>query len=240
MPSAEEVATYRKTQAALVRSDFVLNAALRNAKASEIVRGQTDAVAWLAARLFADYPDGGSVLRVGVTGVAPHDAAILANAVVEAYMNEVVQEDVRAMLDRRRKLEDSQAELKRVLDSRRHELHQLASTAGVPPDRADHRSLLSSLYQERTGLRVELARVRTLPENEACPEPAGREKLLREELTALDARIRSCEQASLDVVRVEVTRLEESATSISAEIIRLQLDMNMPCRVRLLALAITP
>jgi hypothetical protein len=235
-----EIEAYRKTQAALVKSEFVTNAALRDAKARDldVVRKQADAATWLAEHLTAEYPDGGSVLRVSVTGVEQHDAAVLANAVAAAYLNEAVQAEVSSMRQRLRNLEDTQAELTRALEMRRKELFRVASEVGVPPDRADTRALLASLDQERTGLRVELARVRT--EKDACPEPTPREKLLRDELAALDARIKTCEQADLDRERAEVARLEAAVASVASEFTRLQLDLNSPARVRFLAPATVP
>jgi hypothetical protein len=235
-----EAESYRKALPGLVACDFVTNAALRDPKvaALEVVRGRPDAAAWLAGRLAADYGENSSVLRISVTGVPPKEAALLANAVAGAFLNEVVQKDLQTQLRRRGKLEDAQAELARALDARKQALNQLASAAGVPPNAADHRALIAALYQERAGLRAELARARA--ERDACPEPAAREKLLREELAALDARVKSCEQANLDAERAEVARLEAAVSSVASEQTRLRIDLNSPPRVTLLAPATVP
>lgn len=232
-----EIESYRKTQAALVKNEFVTNAALRDPKAREleVVRQQPDAATWLAEHLVVEYGENSAVLRISVTGVPPMEAAILANAVAQAFRNEAVQQDIQVLRERQKKVEDAQGELTRALETRKQALNQLASDVGVPPNAADHRALIASLYQERSGLKVELAKLRV--EKDACPEPGAREKVLRDELTALDARIKSCEQADLDAMRADVARLEVAISALAAEHTRLHLDMNSPHRVTLLALA---
>ena len=234
VPTPGEIETYRKTQAALVRSEFVANAALRDPKLREleVVRERADPAVWLAEHLTADYGENSSVLRIGVTGVPPRDAALLANAVAGAFLNEVVQKDIDAQKRSIQRLEDARAELTRALDEQKKELDRTAAAAGVPPNPMDHRALLASLYQERTGLRVEMAKARA--------EKGAREKPLREELTALDERIRSCERADLDLIRAEVARLEAAVTAVAGEITRLRVEMSAPPRVTVLALATVP
>jgi hypothetical protein len=89
VPTPAEVETYRKAQAALVKSEFVANAALRDPKLRDVeaLRRQPDPAAWLSEHLTARYGEGGSVLRIGVTGVPPKDAALLANAVAAAFLS---------------------------------------------------------------------------------------------------------------------------------------------------------
>ena len=236
VPTPPEVETYRKTLAVLVKSEFVINAALRDPKLRELesVRQRPDPAAWLAERLTADLGENSSVLRIGVTGVPPKDAALLANAVAGAFLKEVVQHEIHALRDRQQKLEGAQAGLTKALDARKKDLNQTAATVGVPPNAADHRALLASLYQERTGLRVELSKART----EKDTEP--REKRLREELLALNERIKSCEHADLDLARAEIARLEAAVTAMSAEITRAQVELSAPSRVRMLAPAAVP
>jgi hypothetical protein len=116
--------------------------------------------------------------------------------------------------------------------------HGAGREVAVPPDRADQRALLASLDQERAGLRVEVARVRT--QKEMCAEPREREKPLREELTALEARIRACEQANLDPARAQVAQVRVAVLSMTAESSRCKVELNTPPRVRVLALAAVP
>ena len=235
VPTPAEIETYRKTLTVLVKSEFVINAALRDPKLRDVeaLRKQSDPAAWLAEHLTADLGENSSVLRIGVTGVPPKDAALLANAVAGAFLFEVVQKDIDAQRRRLQKMEDTQAELAKALDTRKKELNQTATATGAPPNAADHRALLAAMYQERTGLRVELAKAR----GEKDAEPVAREKRLRDDLAALDERIKSCEQADLDLTRAEVTRLEASVTAMSAEITRVRVELSAPSRVTMLALA---
>ncbi len=61
-----------------------------------------------------------------------------------------------------------------------------------------------------------------------CTRP---QKVLREHLETPDRRIKSCEQADLDLARVEVARSEAAVTAVAKEATRLQVDMNAPPRV---------
>lgn len=101
-----EFALYKATQAELIRSNFVLVAALRSlntpksdslewdataaAAATEVIRQQPDAVRWLYDRLRVDFPGSGELMRIRLTVREPNAAAALVNAVVESYMDEIV------------------------------------------------------------------------------------------------------------------------------------------------------
>lgn len=116
--SPAEFELYKATQAELIRSNFVLVAALRSlntpksdslgwdstaaAAANEVIRQQPDAVRWLHDRLRVDFPGGGELIRIHLTAREPIAAAALVNAVVESYMDEIVaaeQSEQRRRLD---------------------------------------------------------------------------------------------------------------------------------------------
>jgi hypothetical protein len=230
--SPAEAEAYRTGQAALVRSEFVLNAALRDPQARDLLRGQGDAVAWLAERVTAAYADGGPVLRIGVSGAPPAEAAVLANAVAGAYVREAGEGHAQSCRARHKQLEDVRDALGRSLEAAREELRRLAAAAGVPADRADQRALLAALYHERAGLRLELARTRAGAGG--CERGDG-EKFLRDELSSLDARIRACEEADFDDARSRVERLRDRVEAVHRELLRLELELQSPAPVQMLA-----
>ena len=86
-------ATYTRTQIALVRSRPVLLVALRNEKVRQLpfVQAQPEPVEWLEKELVVEQIPNTEIVRVSLTARGgKSDLAPVVNAVVEAYMAEVV------------------------------------------------------------------------------------------------------------------------------------------------------
>lgn len=110
---------YKNTQSQLLKTDFVLMAALRKlseqkndggqaeretaAAALALAAEQPDQVRWLSEEIRTDIPGGGELLRVRMSGDNPKAVAGLVNAVVDAYMSEVV---TREQSERRTRLDE--------------------------------------------------------------------------------------------------------------------------------------
>ena len=96
---------YRRTQAQLLKSRFVLIAALRGSEIAKLpsIRNEPDPLAWLARHLRVDFPDNAEVIEVSLAGDEPKELAVLVNAVVDAYMAEVVDVE---QVERRQRLSD--------------------------------------------------------------------------------------------------------------------------------------
>ena len=75
------------------------------------VRKQEDPIDWLSNQIKVDFPRGSEILRISVTGAyPPKDLEMLVNAVTEAYMGEIVEQESReriARLERLRGLFDT-------------------------------------------------------------------------------------------------------------------------------------
>jgi uncharacterized protein involved in exopolysaccharide biosynthesis len=224
--TALEVETIRKTHLALVKSEFVLHAALRKLGDVAVLKKQPDAVAWLTDRVTAELPEGGEVLRIGVRDVDAKDAATIANAVAQAYVQEAVQKDVADMRRRLNHLRDALATVQKQLTAHRDDRAKRAAEAGLPPGGTDRQAALAALYQERAGLRIELAR--------------EDRKRVREALEVVGEKIKLAEAAGLDGTAAEVAHLESASAALATEILRAELDLTLPPRVRLLQLAETP
>ena len=84
--------TYRQTQMALLRSRFVLNAALRRPGIAELtlVRSQQYPVQWLQNHIQVGAGDSPEILEIALTGDRPEELAAIVNAVKDAYLDEVV------------------------------------------------------------------------------------------------------------------------------------------------------
>lgn len=134
--TAEEVSdfgTYRKTQMALIKSRFVMNAALRkpNVAALSMVREQPFPVAWLEQAIQVDAYDSPEILRISLTGDRPSELTEVVNAVKDAYLEEVVNAERKQRIARLNELErifESTEEKVRLKEERVNNLAQELGT----------------------------------------------------------------------------------------------------------------
>ncbi len=134
-----EFQAFQRTQFALMHTRPVLNAALRDPRVKDInfdalARG-ANAVDWLDGQIRIDMPDGPELPRVVMVGDNPEQLKALVNAVVDAYLTEVVEKDTtKNRLERIDKLKDiRQLYFDRV--KRFNENHRkLAEAAGAGQD----------------------------------------------------------------------------------------------------------
>ncbi|MBA2226033.1 polysaccharide biosynthesis tyrosine autokinase [Thermogemmata fonticola] len=108
--------TYLKTTAALLRSEFVLNAALRDIRDLPTIRNQKDPIKFLDEELIVQWQDGSEVVRIAFKSREPQDARRIVDAVQKAFMAEVIQKDVQEKQLFLRKVEEAQLELRKILE----------------------------------------------------------------------------------------------------------------------------
>lgn len=134
--TAEETSdfsTYRKTQMALIKSRFVMNAALRkpNVAGLSMVREQPFPIAWLEQAIVVDAYDSPEILRISLTGDRPNELAEIVNAVKDAYLEEVVnaeRKDRIARLNHLERIFESTEEKVRLKEERVSNLAQELGT----------------------------------------------------------------------------------------------------------------
>jgi hypothetical protein len=122
--SDQEFEILKKTQLALLRSNFVLTAALRNPKvgALPILQGREDPVEWLQSNLEVDFPENAEILSIRLHGVKKHEVDLVevVNAVAKAYKDEVVNEHRQRQFSSRdllaRSLDNLNNEIKRKME----------------------------------------------------------------------------------------------------------------------------
>jgi capsular exopolysaccharide synthesis family protein len=90
-----EFVTYLKTQANLIKSEFVIRAALRDSKIgnTETLKKQEDPIRYLEEQLLIEFSENSEIMKVTLTGDNPREIADIVNAVTAAYMKEVVHKD---------------------------------------------------------------------------------------------------------------------------------------------------
>jgi succinoglycan biosynthesis transport protein ExoP len=260
---------YQNTQKSLVKSRLVLSAALRDPKVGryQMVREQIDPIAWLQEKLKVEFIGGSEVMEISLAGGKPEEVAGLVNAVVRAYIDEVVNWDLKRRterFDRLRKIKDQYADL---LKKKRDTVRKLSEAAGLddlPPDR--EKDALYRLYYDLRSrivqLRLEQVEVETLLSRRKKGEgdvadPAPREvaqlgdrlAVLKASQVALDEQIqhlapelRRTSTHSLDLQsnKDEIAQLEEASRKVAAEVEALTIELEAPPRIRLIDEAVAP
>jgi hypothetical protein len=174
--SDAEFESYRRTQATMIKSRLVLNAALQEpSKADDpdstavgnlkLLKDQPDPFAWLEAHLLADYSAGPEILTVSLSGNDPSELVAVVNGVTRAYLREVVdkeQQDRFAVLD---KLKAILTNIELRLRDKKKALRAVAEMAGAndPANLSVKQRLaleqLAASQREFTDLKSELRRL---------------------------------------------------------------------------------
>jgi len=110
--------TYLKTTSALIKSEFVLTAALRDIKDLPTIKAQKDPIKFLDEELLVTWQDGSEVVRVTFKSHEPADAKRIVDAVQNAFMKEVVMKDVQEKQVFRGKVEEAMQEMRTILQKR--------------------------------------------------------------------------------------------------------------------------
>lgn len=118
--SRGEFATYVKTAAGLIRSEYVLSVALRDGGIADLptLKGEKDPIKYLLERLQVTTSDGSEIITVRLDGDNPADIKKIVKAVEDAYMKEIKNQDNlrrNAILAR---ISDAHAQLKTDLERR--------------------------------------------------------------------------------------------------------------------------
>ena len=124
--------SYLKTQAGLIRSHFVLTAALRDPEvaALPVLKEQPDAVRFLEEELQIDFSDGSELIKPKLSGDDPRAITMIVNAIHRAFFKEVVDAERRRKLVRLKQIEDNITSMQQDLEKKLP-----APAAGKPEDR---------------------------------------------------------------------------------------------------------
>jgi capsular exopolysaccharide synthesis family protein len=150
---------YKRTRQQLVKDRYVLTAALRQPKVAEldVVREQVDPVKWLQDEIRVDFPGNSEIMQISLTGSEPGPLATLVNAVVDAFQNEVVDDETRRQDGRLGELDDLYRKKQSEVREKRKNLKELAEQLGTGD--ADTLSTRQQIAMQLLGLyRQELVR----------------------------------------------------------------------------------
>ncbi|MCR4413434.1 MAG: AAA family ATPase [Thermoguttaceae bacterium] len=158
---AERTATafdiYKNTQIQYVKSRWVLTAALRKPGLSDfsVFQGELDPVDWLARNVTANFPGNAEIMTISLKAENPQEAATLVNAVVDAFMKEVVDAEQERRRQRLKELDDIYSKLDNDLRAKHAVLKGLADQLGA--GEKDNLTLKQQIaLQQYAALRSEL------------------------------------------------------------------------------------
>jgi hypothetical protein len=234
----------RKTQIALLQSNFVLTAALRNPSVGSlpIIQRHADPVKWLQDNLALSYPKDGCLLEISLSGdeSEKEDLAAVVDSVAKAYKDEVIDQArqrrlvVRDMLSR--SIEQLNFEHKRKLDEYldiAREMGKFEFTDG---------QVLQSLAQKRVD-RIDDEIMRLENELSIDAKDASKKKtdLMQQRLSELrknrDARWAELSKeaersADLETRKHDLGQLQSLSDEMTIRLEWLDVDANAPDRIR--------
>jgi hypothetical protein len=254
---------YLKTQETLIKSHLVLRRALLDRKVAQLpaIKDQTDPIAWLQQNLEVTNPNGSEVLEISMEAsrLSGVDQAAIINAVLQAYMDAVVNVDARRRTARHEQLKKLRESYSSLLKSKRDTLRKLSETvgrseriAGLEKDAWPR--LYLDLRSRRIQQRMERAEIETLLERRrsaggAAADAARKEipqledrlavltagqKVVDEELERLAEEMHSTTIHVLDLKgqQDEIAQMEEILRKITAEVEALNVEIDAPPRIR--------
>ena len=124
---------YKNSQAQWMQTPYVLNAALRESGVTDLteIRTTPDPVNWLQEHLQVDFPADGEIMQVTIETPSPDACVVLVNAVVKAYMDEVVLNEKNARQLRLENLQSVYKDSESKLRNKRAGLKTLAEALGT-------------------------------------------------------------------------------------------------------------
>ncbi len=124
--------SFRQTQIALIKSRLVLNAALRQPKVAELaaVRQEADPIGWLEKELKVSGAASPEILTVVMQGGDAAELKVIVDAVVAAYLQEIVNKEHGKRQARLDQLKEIAAKYDENLRRKRRTLRELAESVG--------------------------------------------------------------------------------------------------------------
>jgi polysaccharide biosynthesis transport protein len=185
-----DFASYLKTQAGVLKSHFVLTAALRDPEVAALpmLKAQDDPVRYLEEELLIETADGSELIKPKLAGDDPRAIAMIVNAIHDAFFSEVVEAERKRKQIRLKQIEDSVTQMQQDLEKKfpvapmgKGADQPAESLPGVGPNLAA--SQVARLREKLDGAEVRQKQLeeekkrligkREHPETELPPVPAG-------------------------------------------------------------------
>lgn len=124
---------FRTDQVARIRSQLVLNAALRQPEVAKLslVQEQLDPAQWLEKEVRADFTLGSNRMSISMGGDDAQAITIIINAIIKTYLDEVVNKEHNRKLLRLEELKNLLSTYVEKIQAKRQTLKDLALAAGA-------------------------------------------------------------------------------------------------------------
>jgi polysaccharide biosynthesis transport protein len=260
---------FKVTQSYLLRDRKVLAAAIADEEIKDlgILEGHGDPVTWLAKELRVEYPDNGLVMTVSLRGGDPSEAAAVVNAVVEAYLRDIVEAKLKLRDERieifERTAVAKEKELMRARQSLGEMAREIKTTANseVIAYKAkvaleEHTVTLRDLSELRREWRNAKTELKVLQVDAKSPDAAVKMKQQELRIVAAEEAVKEREilaedeeqamqrfgQAALEIetLQGQVKQLETALGQMIPELERMKIDLSSPPCIKLLEKARAP
>jgi hypothetical protein len=270
--SSDTYQRFMETQCVLIKSRMVIDPALHQPGISELaaIKSQADPITWLEQFLDATRLKDTQLLQIALgahSGASNNGQAVIINAVVRAYMEQVVNSDTKRRADRHAKLKKVKQTYADIIRERRETQRKLALSVGnnAPLTNPEKNSMLrrqEGLLERQLKLRLDRAEAETLLERRrklagAQTEPVRKEiAQLEDRLAVLTAHERVLQEAIQEVasdkhrsdasaldlreLEDEISQMEGASRKIAAEVEALNIELDASPRVRIIEQAVAP
>src|SRR5579864_1876146 len=124
---------FQRSQAALIKSRFVLSKALEQPGVAklELLKDEPDPPQWLEKHLKVEFVSGSEIVRIGLDGKFPKDLETLVDAITKAYLEEIVDKERFKRLDRLEQLKQLYNKFDERIRAKKQSLEDLGRAAGA-------------------------------------------------------------------------------------------------------------
>lgn len=180
---------YRETQAGLIKTRPVLQKAIDRLPDNSVLRKQTQPIAWLERTLTVEVRDNTEIIRVSLRGAQPDALADIVNAVVDAYLQDVVASERNQSKSRLQEYERLLKETEETIQSKNREVQELRKRGETDLAQILAHERLAVLKKEYDELvfrlekgqaQLELEKKRKLRGDEAIPDYLVDEQVVRD------------------------------------------------------------
>jgi hypothetical protein len=238
--------TVKKTQIALLRSTYVLEAAIRKPSVGglPILRTRGDPVKWLQENLNVEFPEQGEIMAISLRGTQSQELQLvqIVDAIVKAYSNEVLEREHQHRFAIRDLLARQFRDLKQEITRKAEELSAIEDESGGL--RGAKAKTLQELDMQRLD-RIE-AELMRLEGDQLRSEVNGTEAeagYLKRRIAQLCNQRSDLEKGILSRAekssepsprRRDLARLQRLANDMAVRLENMDLEMQSPGRVQLL------
>jgi succinoglycan biosynthesis transport protein ExoP len=132
--SGPDPASYRQTQATLIKRHLTLNNALKEPGVSslKLIRSQGDPVAWLDRSLRVDVRSGTEFMKVSIEGDDPDELRAILAAVAKAYLEDVDDREKGQQKKKMAFLHEQHKEKQQELEQSQNQIRGIVNVIGSP------------------------------------------------------------------------------------------------------------